>query len=179
MSILTSPQGPHPPALQACTLLHRDSRPLHALRDKAVPMDILATLLTFLVERNDALGDGLADGVDLADVAATAHADANVYRTKPMLAKQQNWLQHLPPQSLGLHQLQWRACVRRIRTRQNCRPFNRVVCCLQHCCLPSMQVPPLPRTNMHTNQYTLLKRTIQAQLALAALHIRNGDRILL
>jgi len=62
-----------------------------------------------LVVRQDALGDGLADGVDARGVATTRHAHTDVDVGEALSAEQQNGLPHLEAQNLGLDKVQGRA----------------------------------------------------------------------
>ena len=77
-----------------------------------VKPDTQPTGLTFLVESNKGLGDGLTNGVDLADVAAALHADADVHVAEALLAEQQDRLRHLEPHDLRLNEVQRRPCAR-------------------------------------------------------------------
>lgn len=43
--------------------------------------------------------------VDLCRVTSTLHADADVDVLEPVAAEEQDWLEHLQAESLGLHQL--------------------------------------------------------------------------
>jgi len=59
-----------------------------------------------LVEGNDGLGDRLADSVDLRDATTTTDADADVEVTETLHAKEVEGLINLPPESLGLDELE-------------------------------------------------------------------------
>ena len=61
--------------------------------------------LTFLIVSDEGLGERLADGVDLAGVAAALHADADVDVGEAVLAQEQDGLLQLVLQGRGLHQL--------------------------------------------------------------------------
>jgi hypothetical protein len=61
----------------------------------------------FLVVRNDALGNSLADSVDLRGVTASTHAQANVNICKALLPQDQKRFEHLDAKALGLQQVQW------------------------------------------------------------------------
>lgn len=71
---------------------------------------MFVTGLTFLVEGDERLGDGLADGVHLADVAAALDADPDVHVAEALLAQQEHGLCHLEAEDLGLDELQGGAC---------------------------------------------------------------------
>ena len=62
--------------------------------------------LTFLIVSDEGLGERLADGVDLAGVAAALHADADVDVGEAVLAQEQDRLLQLVLQGRRLHQLQ-------------------------------------------------------------------------
>lgn len=78
-------------------------------------LDLVLRLLVdkLLVEGDDALGDGLADGVGLRDLATTAGADADVDVRKALLAEEQEGLEDLEAEELGLDQLKRRTWTRR------------------------------------------------------------------
>ena len=59
-----------------------------------------------LVERNQRLGDGLADGVDLGDMTTTGNADPDVDTGELFLAEQQQRLLELVLQNLGFDLVQ-------------------------------------------------------------------------
>jgi hypothetical protein len=62
-----------------------------------------------LVVRDDAFGDRLADGVDLAGVSTTANAQADVDVGEALRAEDQQRLEDLDAQALGLEQIQRRS----------------------------------------------------------------------
>lgn len=70
-------------------------------------LDLLLTLFinVLLVERDERLGDALADGVDLGGVAATLDADAHVDAGEAALTQQEDRLEGLEAEDLRLHEL--------------------------------------------------------------------------
>ena len=66
---------------------------------RAVGVEILG------VVRDDRLGDGLADGVNLRSVSTTLDADADVDSTESILAGNQNGLVDLEPEDLRLEEV--------------------------------------------------------------------------
>ena len=76
--------------------------------------DVLDLLLGGLVDEllivsDDALADGLTDGVDLRDITTTTDADADVDVREALLAEQEDGLKDLEAEDLGLHKLDGRA----------------------------------------------------------------------
>lgn len=69
------------------------------------PSPQAARARTLLVVGNNALGNGLANSVDLGSVATTADTNAHVHPRKPLLAEQKQGFKHLHPEDLGLQQL--------------------------------------------------------------------------
>ncbi|GER42180.1 40S ribosomal protein S16 [Striga asiatica] len=70
-------------------------------------LDLLLRLLVdvLLVECNEGLGDRLADGVDLGGVAAALDAYAHVDAGEAVAAEEEDWLEHLVAEDLGLDEL--------------------------------------------------------------------------
>ena len=59
--------------------------------------------LTFLIVGNERLGKGLTDGIDLSDTSTTLDANPDVNVGKAVLAEQEDRLQKLVLESLGLN----------------------------------------------------------------------------
>ena len=59
--------------------------------------------LTFLVISDERLGKGLTDGIDLSDTSTTLDANPDVDVGKAVLAEQEDRLQKLVLESLGLN----------------------------------------------------------------------------
>lgn len=95
-------------AARACT-----GYPTRTRSGRTTPAAPLAALparaRTLLVEGNERLGDGLAHGVHLGDVATTAHADADVQVGEALAAEEQHGLEGLEAEGLRLQQLDGRA----------------------------------------------------------------------
>lgn len=73
------------------------------VRDQSLLELVLAVLVdVLLVVGDDALGDGLTDGVDLGSVSTTTDADADVDTGKLVSSEKQNWLVDLESQDLWL-----------------------------------------------------------------------------
>merc|ERR1719198_1345877 len=73
--------------------------------------DVLDLLLGGLIDEllvvgHDALGNGLADGVDLRSETSALHADPDVELAGPLLAEEQEWLVHLGTEDVGLDGVQ-------------------------------------------------------------------------
>jgi len=66
-------------------------------------------LQTFLVVRANALCNGLADGIDLGDVATTADTNTNIDARNLVATKKENGLKNLVAEELGLNEFNWAA----------------------------------------------------------------------
>lgn len=62
-----------------------------------------------LVVGDDALGDGLTDGVQLGGVASSANIDAHIEILEALEAEKQDGLPHLHTESCGLEEIDGRA----------------------------------------------------------------------
>lgn len=87
------------------------------VRDKKGPVVGKQLVLEYLLGRlvdellvvsDDALGDSLADGVDLRRVTTAGDAQANVDVSEALGAEQEQRLEDLRPQALGLQEVQRR-----------------------------------------------------------------------
>ena len=78
------------------------------MEEEFLDFSLLGFVDILLVVGDDSLGEGLPDGVDLGDVAAAAHANADVEVLEPLEAQQQDGLQHFGAQGLRLKQLDGR-----------------------------------------------------------------------
>ena len=66
---------------------------------------LLSLIHVLLIVGDDSFREGLPDRVDLRDVASSAHSDSDVQVLEALEAEQQDGLQNLGTQGLGLQEL--------------------------------------------------------------------------
>ena len=84
-----------------------DEETLVVLNEHLLKLTLLGLVLVLLVEGNDGLSDGKADGHDLGGGTTAADAHADVHVLELVAAEEEDWLEGLESERAWLQQVEW------------------------------------------------------------------------